>query len=168
MVKKVISIISKVISGVIYFMIAIAVCITLLPFAMGYKPVIVLSGSMEPTYPVGSLIYYKASNFGDIEEGDAITFRLGGGALATHRVIRKNNDDQEFITKGDNNQTEDVQPISYEAVAGKTGNIAIPYVGFIGIYIKEIPIIIALGGVLIICSVLSPEKKEEGESICKQ
>ena len=166
--KKVISIISKIISGVIYLMIIIAACITLLPFIAGYRPVVVLSGSMEPSYPVGSMIYYKASSFEDIKEGDAITFKLGGGALATHRVIQKDNENQEFTTKGDNNQTEDVQPISYEAVVGKTGKIAIPYVGFIGSYTREVPIMIILGGVLFLCSILSPAKTKKGESVCKK
>jgi signal peptidase I, archaeal type len=169
MVKKVISIISKIISGAIYIMIIIATCITLLPLIAGYRPVVVLSGSMEPSYPVGSMIYYKASSFEDIKEGDVITFKLGGGALATHRVTQKDSVNREFTTKGDNNQTEDAQPISYEAVVGKTEKIAIPYVGFIGNYIRKVPIMIMLAGVLLICSILSPTKMEEkGESICKR
>ena len=42
---------------------------------------------MEPTYPVGSLIYYKAASFEDIKENDAITFRVDDDTLVTHRVI---------------------------------------------------------------------------------
>ena len=44
------------------------------PMVAGYKPVVVLSGSMEPTYHVGSVIYYKSTSFADIQEGDAVTF----------------------------------------------------------------------------------------------
>ena len=158
MIRKAITLASKIVVGTIYLMVAITVSITVLPFVMGHKPVIVLSGSMEPVYPVGSMIYYKSSDFEDIKEGDVITFRLGGGTLATHRVIRKDDENQEFITKGDNNQSEDVEPVSYEAVAGKTQKVVIPYVGFIGQYIKEIPIMVALGGLLIVCSMLIPAK----------
>lgn len=168
MIKKVIMIVSKIIVNTIYALIAIAAIITLIPFVMGYKPVIVLSGSMEPTYPVGSMIYYKDCAFENINEGDVITFRLGGGVLATHRVIRKDEDTREFITKGDNNPTEDVQPIRYEAVAGKTGKIVIPYVGFVGNHIKEIPVIMVLGGILILSSLLSQGKEKEEEDVCKK
>ena len=175
MVKKVIVAASRGISGVIYFLIVIAAFITLVPLAMGYKPVAVLSGSMEPAYPVGSIIYYQAADFEEIEKGDAITFRLGGGALATHRVIQKDEEKQEFITKGDNNSTVDTAPVSAEAVVGKVGEVVIPYAGFVGIYIKEIPVIFIVGALLMICSILSPEKKcsdmkegQEGKRICKQ
>lgn len=141
--------------------------IILIPFLMGHKPVVVLSGSMEPVYPVGSMIYYTPSDFNDIKVGDAITFKLGGGALVTHRVIEKNNENQEFTTKGDNNETVDTKPVSYEMVVGKTGSVVIPYIGFISTYIKEIPIVITLGMVLIICSMLSSSKGKE-RHICKE
>ena len=127
----------------------------------GYRPVVVLSGSMEPTYPVGSVIYYKAAEYADINVGDAITFGIGEGSLATHRVIEKNDTNQEFKTKGDNNPTEDPNPVIYANVAGKTAKIAIPYAGIISTYLKEIPVIIMIGAVLIICSILTPEKRKD-------
>jgi len=164
MLKKVIWVSSKIISGVIYLLIAVAALLTLAPMVIGYRPVIVLSGSMEPIYPVGSIIYYKASSFENIEEGDAITFRLGGGALATHRVIRKDEAKKEFVTKGDNNPTEDVNPVSYELVEGSVGKIVIPYAGFAGNYVKKIQVIMILGVLLIACSVVNTEK----ESPCEQ
>jgi len=165
MAKKVIAKVSRGIVIIIHFLIAIIALMTVVPFVMGYKPVVVLSGSMEPTYPVGSMIYYKASNFEDINEGDVITFRLGGGALATHRVIQKNEETREFTTKGDNNETEDTKPIRYEEVVGKTGNIAIRYVGYVGTYIKEVPVMVALGAILILLSIFSQEK--EGRAYAK-
>ena len=168
MAKEVILIVLKIISNIIYLMVAITVSITLLPFVLGYKPVVVLSGSMEPQYPVGSIIYYKNTDFVHINVGDAITFKLGGGALATHRVIQKDSENQLFITKGDNNQSVDVQPVVAEAVVGKTGKIAIPYAGFVCSYIKALPIITAMGVILIICAISSPEKKKTGRGVCRE
>ena len=127
---------------------------------VGYRPVVVLSGSMEPTYPVGSVIYYKTAEYADISVGDAITFGIGEGSLATHRVIEKDDTNQEFRTKGDNNPTEDPNPVIYANVAGKTAKIAIPYAGIISTHLKEIPVIIMIGAVLIICSILTPEKRK--------
>ena len=160
MTRKVITSIAAVISSAIYLLIAAAVIITLLPMALGYKPVVVLTGSMEPTYPVGSVIYYKAAEYKDINVGDAITFGIGEGSLATHRVIEKDNTNQEFRTKGDNNPTKDPNPVLYANVAGKTAKLAIPYAGIISTHLKEIPVIIAIGAVLILCSILTPEKRK--------
>jgi len=50
--KKVVSYLS-----ILCYVVIIALVLILAPMVVGYKPVVVLSGSMEPTYPVGSLIY---------------------------------------------------------------------------------------------------------------
>jgi len=160
MTKKVITSIATIISSTIYIIIAMAIVIALLPMVVGYRPVVVLSGSMEPTYPVGSVIYYKAAEYKDINVGDAITFVIGENSLATHRVIEKDDTNQEFRTKGDNNPTEDPNPVIYANVAGKTAKLAIPYAGIISTYLKEIPVIIMIAAVLIICSILTPNKPE--------
>ena len=56
--------------------------------ALGLTPYAVLSGSMEPTYPVGSLIYVKKVDPSEVQVGDAITFVVNDDLLvATHRVV---------------------------------------------------------------------------------
>ena len=160
MTKKVVTSIATIISSTIYIIIALAIIIALLPMIVGFRPVVVLSGSMEPTYPVGSVIYYKAAEYKDINVGDAITFGIGENSLATHRVIGKDDANQELRTKGDNNPTEDPNPVLYTNVAGKTAKLAIPYAGIISTYLKEIPVIIIIAAVLIICSILTPEKRK--------
>lgn len=55
---------------------------------VGLTPFTVLSGSMEPTYHVGSLIYVKKVDPATIEVGDPITFVVNDDLLvATHRVV---------------------------------------------------------------------------------
>ena len=55
---------------------------------IGLTPYTVLSGSMEPTYHVGSLIYVKEAEPSEIEVGDPITFVVNEELLvATHRVV---------------------------------------------------------------------------------
>ena len=54
---------------------------------VGIQPYTVLSGSMEPTYHVGSLIYVKKIDPADIEPGTPITFMLSEDTIATHRVV---------------------------------------------------------------------------------
>lgn len=53
---------------------------------VGLQVFTVLSGSMEPTYHVGSLIYVKDVDYKELEAGDVITFMLDEDTVATHRI----------------------------------------------------------------------------------
>ena len=66
---------------------------------VGLTPYVVLSGSMEPTYPTGALIYVKDVKPQDVKVGDPITFVLNEElTVATHRVIEVNTADGWFRT----------------------------------------------------------------------
>ena len=97
------------------------------PMIFGSKPVVVLSGSMRPTYEVGTIIYYKQVPKEEIRESDIVTYQMGD-TMVTHRVKRIENG--AFITQGDNNNVEDGRPVEYSAVLGKIGGVAIPVLGF--------------------------------------
>ena len=116
-----------VLSNLCYLLIFIygIVCI---PIIYGYKPLVVLSGSMEPTYKVGSIIYYKEVLESDLEVGDAITFSLGNETFITHRIVKVN--DGLYQTKGDANNTPDVMRISFRNIHGKVTNTSIPCLGY--------------------------------------
>lgn len=119
------------------------------PLAVGNHPVVVLSGSMEPAYPVGSVIYYKSASPDDISAGDPITFRAGeDGALITHRVVEKREITREFVTKGDANETADPSPVSYALVVGKASGWAIPYAGYLVTFGKKPAVIAIMAGIL--------------------
>lgn len=121
------------------------------PILAGYRPVVVLSGSMEPAFPVGSVIYYKKASFEQIQEGDSITFHAGeDGSLVTHRVVEKQELSRDFITKGDANETADPVPVSYDRVAGRTADMCIPYAGYFVAYGRKPQIIGVLGGILLL------------------
>lgn len=154
-IRKIVSVLSWV-----CFVIIMAFMLVVSPMIAGYKPVVVLSGSMEPTYPVGSVIYYKSTAFEKINEGDAITFKVGEDTLVTHRVVVKNGLSQTFETKGDANETKDGSPVEYKNVVGKTWNICVPYVGYIiNSSYKTIAIVI-MGGILLLNIILGDGKKE--------
>ena len=160
MLKKIITVIARVWSRAVYLII-IALILIAVPFVAGYRPVVVLSGSMAPAYPVGSIIYYKPAGFDEIDVGDAITFRLGeGSSLATHRVTNKDTAAQNFVTKGDNNVTEDTNPVPYGRVVGKAARIAIPYAGFVTSYLKQVPVIAVMGAILLLDVFMSPKEKK--------
>lgn len=126
-----------ILGGLIYVCI-ISCLLIAAPMIAGYRPVVVLSGSMEPVYKVGSVIYYKAQPFEKIEVGDAITFRgIGGDVLVTHRVVEKHPESWTFETQGDANGSRDPAQVSYQQVVGKASSFCIPYAGYFINYVKQ-------------------------------
>ena len=136
--------------------------------ALGFQVYAVLSGSMEPTYHVGSLIYVKSVDTDDIEVGDAITFMLDANTLATHRVTQVIEDGSSvsFKTKGDANNNGDAEAVSAQNVLG-VPKFSIPYLGYVANYIQNPPgTYIAIAGVcVLLILVFIPDifakKKEE-------
>ena len=90
------------------------------PRVFGYEPFEVITGSMEPGIPVGSLVYAKTLSTNElqgVQQGDIIAFYENGGAVV-HRVVTNRTSLGEFVTKGDANDSEDLQPIPYDNVVG--------------------------------------------------
>jgi signal peptidase len=76
-----------------------------LPLAFGARPLVVLSGSMEPTLPTGDVVVVKRVAPPEVEVGDVVTYRNLDGDLVTHRVrgVRPRGKRFELVTKGDAN-----------------------------------------------------------------
>lgn len=89
-----------------------------LPNALGYEMYHVISGSMEPTLPVGSLIYVEILTPEEIQAEDIIAFR-SEGTVITHRVLRNRMVEGEFVTKGDANAAADMNTVLYEELIGR-------------------------------------------------
>ena len=110
---------------------------------VGLTPYVVLSGSMEPTYHTGSLIYVKKVDPFTIEAGTPITFMMDEDTIATHRVVGVVPDEEDstvirFRTKGDANDAEDGTLVHYKNVIG-TPVFSIPYLGYVSDYITNPP-----------------------------
>lgn len=86
--------------------------------AKGYEVYNVVSGSMEPEIPVGSVIYAEPVEPETVEEGDVIAFRAEASVVA-HRVVRNRIGEGEFITKGDANEEKDMNPVEYTDLIGR-------------------------------------------------
>lgn len=105
----------------------------------GYTPYVVLSGSMEPTYHVGSLIYVEDVDYREIQVGDPITFVLDENlTVATHRVIAISEDGEYFTTQGDANDAPDGSPVWYKNLVGRPV-FTIPYLGYFSNWITNPP-----------------------------
>ena len=139
---------------------------------VGLQVFTVLSGSMEPTYHTGSLIYVKKVDPYTITDGQPITFMLDENTVATHRVVGIVPDEEDptvirFRTKGDANEAEDGSLVHYKNVIG-TPVFTIPYLGYVADYIQHPPgmyIAISGGAVLLLLvflpDVFASDKDEE-------
>ncbi|MBQ8802654.1 MAG: signal peptidase I [Tyzzerella sp.] len=120
---------------------------------MGYRVFNVISGSMEPKYSVGDLIYVKEVNLYDIEVGTPITFVLNEDlVVATHMVIEIDEENQHFYTQGLANDTPDSAPVHFNNVIG-VPQFGIPMLGYVSDFIQNPPgmyITLGVGAVLII------------------
>lgn len=98
------------------------------PGFLGWQQMTVLTGSMEPEIPVGSMVYVESVEPEALVEGDVITFDDGEGKTVTHRVVRNRTIEGTIVTKGDANAEEDVEPIPYDNVIGKV-TLTVPAAG---------------------------------------
>lgn len=91
-----------------------------IPDIFGYKPMIVLSGSMESKIRKGDLIITKNIDPAKLEEKDVIAFRTADNTVTTHRIIEIKKIDGKlfFVTKGDNNNVNDKDMVSEDDIEG--------------------------------------------------
>jgi len=154
------SAVKKIWNRVTTALIAIVVLLALLIVGariFGLEVFTVLSGSMEPEYPVGSLIYVQKVDYRELKSGDVITFMLDEKTVATHRIVEVLPDENDpsvlrFRTKGDANNIEDGTPIHYKNVLGSPV-FMIPLLGYVANYIQNPPgfyITISAAAVLLI------------------
>ena len=136
----------------------------------GLTPYTVLSGSMEPTYHTGSIVYVKKVDYHDLKVGDPITFMLDEDTIATHRIVEVVPDEEEpetirYRTKGDANDNEDGGLVHYKNVIGKPV-FTIPYLGYVANYIQNPPgryVAISAGAILILLIFLPDLLSDDGE-----
>ena len=146
---------------------AILIIATVCCFMFGYKPAIVLSGSMEPTIETGSIVLIDKNDTEDIAKGDIIAFNVDN-TFITHRVTKI--DDEGIHTKGDGNQTADLWVLQQDDVVGKTA-YWIPKAGYVASWLtskKGMIIVVGICVALIIASFLDFSPKSEQKKKTKK
>ncbi len=144
------------VAGTLLIVLVILLCsLLVLPGFFGCHMYHVLSGSMEPEMPVGSLIYVRNDAPEEAEDGDIIAFygSLEDSGIITHRVVKNNVVSGTFRTKGDANGQEDPLPVPYENYIGRVA-FHIPYMGKVltcmtSFYGKLAAVCVVLLGVLL-------------------
>ena len=157
-----------VISGIVVTGVLIMAVLLMGARIVGLQVFNVISGSMEPQYSVGDLIYVKSAQPDDIQVNDVITFVLNEDLdVATHRVVQIDQENECFITKGDQNDPLD-PPVHFKNLIGKPV-FSIPLLGYVSHFIQTPPgNYITIGAMaLLVAAVFLPdllkkkEKKEE-------
>jgi signal peptidase I len=114
--------------------------IGLMTFTMGllpYVPIVIASNSMYPIIERGDIVVMRRTPFEEIKINDIIEYKLDRISVI-HRVleIRNTRDGKVLITKGDNNVSNDAEPVSSEQVHGViVGNI--PKAGYPTLWLRE-------------------------------
>jgi signal peptidase len=116
-------------------------CVVIIWFAVGlfpFHPSVVLSGSMRPIMDAGDVVMVAKIPTDTLEVGDIIQFRAPGDITIMHRLIeiQEEGDVKLFITKGDDNDSPDSDPVIPENVVGKVV-FTVPKVGWMAIVIKN-------------------------------
>lgn len=118
--------IKNVIFRILYVLIIIYLLV-FVPCLWGHKPLVVISGSMEPTLNVGGILYYEKIDLEDFKIDDILVYKTKDHIIS-HRIVDIVDDG--FITKGDANNSIDNNLINKNQVLGKGTNWSIPYIGY--------------------------------------
>lgn len=132
---------------IIYILVLIYLII-FIPTFWGKNPLVVISGSMEPTLKVGGILYYEKIDLNDFKEGDILVYELNEHTIS-HRIVDIT--DNGFLTKGDNNNSIDTYEVENMQVIGKGTNWSIPYIGYYAdfIYNHKYLLFISVGVIII-------------------
>ena len=130
---------------IIIFIEIVLVILFLGPKLFGINTFVVTSSSMEPIYPVGSLIYVKKVNPEEIKVEDTITFYMNNSKIiATHQVYEIDEENEQFKTQGINNKDNkgniihDAEAVGFSKLIGKP-ILCIKYLGYINRFITQAP-----------------------------
>jgi len=123
--------------GLLALIALIAVLVIALPMLTKSTPYTVLTSSMTPSYPAGTLVIVKPTDVQQIHIGDVITYQIESNqpAVVTHRVIQiveptTPSGTDSFITKGDANSLPDAKPVQPVQVRGVVW-YAVPFIGWV-------------------------------------
>ena len=164
-IKKIVNLITTIFTIIVVIFAILLVGVRV----VGIQPYCVLSGSMEPNYPVGSLVYVKACDPFTLQKNDVVTFMVSDSMVATHRIVDIHLDEEDskvvrFTTKGDANTSNDGELLHSNNIIGKVV-FSIPLLGFIADFIQHPPglyIAIAFIAILIILGFIPNSTKDKG------
>lgn len=119
----------------LFAVLAVLVAAVVVPRVSGATPYTILTSSMRPNYPPGSMVVIQSADPADLGVGTVITYQLESGKpdVVTHRIIATEQDgtgELSYVTRGDNNGAADEKPVRLEQIRGKLW-YSVPYMGYV-------------------------------------
>ena len=151
-IKKIFDVITSLLVAAAVILVVLLVGVRL----FGIEPFTVLSGSMEPRYHVGSVIYVEEVDPRELSVGDALTFTING-TIITHEIINivdaQNPNDMLFETQGLTNNVSDGN-IPVSNIIGRPV-YTIPYLGYVAEYVQKPAGLMGIAAVIVILLLIS-------------
>ncbi len=121
--------------AILLLVVALALIVIVIPKVVGATPLTVLTSSMEPRLPPGTLLIVSPVHPQDIRVGDVVTYQIRSGepGVITHRVIAINSSTSSgrtFVFKGDNNSDRDPDDVVAGQIHGRVW-YSVPLIGYV-------------------------------------
>lgn len=148
---------------------ALVTLAVLVPRVAGATPYTVLTGSMSPAYPAGTLVVVRPVDLEDVRVGDVVTYQLRSGepAVATHRVVGVGwtpDGEKVLTTRGDANSVTDAEPVRSVQLRGEVW-YAVPWIGHLNVLMSPdqhlLLVRLAAGALFLYAVVLLVRGREE-------
>ena len=133
-----------------------------IPMPFGFGIATVESGSMSPVFNKGDAVIIVPQEEYNVE--DIVAYR-DGSSVTTHRIIEENLNGT-FVTKGDNNPSQDTEPLREEYIIGRVDEETgvIPYLGYVVYVIRQPIVLILIVAIIILLLILSTKKEKEQDN----
>ncbi len=137
-VRRVVQVFFSALSLILLSIVALTAAVAIvIPATTGSSTFTILTRSMEPGMPPGTMIVTRTADPAELVVGDVITYQLRSGEpeVVTHRIVRvihSSDGHRSFILRGDNNATDDAKPVREVQIRGKVW-YAIPLIGNVAV-----------------------------------
>ncbi len=126
--------------GLLLLVIGAGAILIVVPKVLGAIPLTVLTQSMEPLLPPGTLIVDQPVKPSDVHLGDVVTYQIASGKpdVITHRVVRiamSSEGDETFTFKGDNNAYPDPKAVIPAQIKGRVV-YSVPWIGYVSLWMN--------------------------------
>jgi len=125
----------------------VLVAAAVLPVFMGNRTLVILSGSMDPSIPIGAAITAQPVASQDLQIGDVIVFSRDADSQVpiVHRIVDIRDEDGRlhYTTRGDANGSADMTEITLPATAWRVG-YNVPLAGYVIAFAASPPGILSM------------------------
>jgi signal peptidase len=164
-------------TGLLLLVAGLAVVLIVVPKATGSTPLTVLTQSMDPTLPPGTLLVVRPTPVDDIRIGDVVTYQITSGqpAVISHRVVSvasSSDGSRTFTLKGDNNALADPAPVTAAQVRGVVW-YSLPDIGLVNQLVNGsrswlVPaiagVLLAYGAVMVTIGIVSAARRRRSST----